>query len=89
MAREQFWNYKHPHEDLGHTFIQWKGTDVCMDIGLPCGCSPHIDGDFAYFVRCCCGNVWQLAADIPLRLVTEEELTEWQISPYAIKEENG
>jgi len=34
-------------------FIQWKGTDVCMDLTcLGCGERLHVHGDFAYYVRC-------------------------------------
>lgn len=33
-------------------FIQWKGTDVCMDFYCECGAHCHFDGDFAYTVKC-------------------------------------
>lgn len=34
-------------------FIQWKGTDVCMDLLCPkCGYHNHYDGYFAYTVQC-------------------------------------
>ena len=32
------------------TFIQWKGTDVCMDFHCKCGAHLHIDGMFVYKV---------------------------------------
>ena len=35
-----------------HGFIQWKGTDVCLDFHCECGCSNHYDGTFAYVVKC-------------------------------------
>lgn len=35
------------------TFIQWKGTDVCIDLYCPkCGRHNHFDGFFAHYVRC-------------------------------------
>jgi hypothetical protein len=35
------------------TFIQWKGTDLCMDFNCPkCGAHSHFDGDFAYAIEC-------------------------------------
>ncbi len=34
------------------TFIQWKGTDVCMDCYCLCGKQFHIDAAFAYNVVC-------------------------------------
>jgi hypothetical protein len=46
---------------LPHAFVQWKGTDVCMDFRCDCGADCHFDGDFAYFVRCPkCLTVWQM-----------------------------
>lgn len=38
--------------DGAHAWIQWKGTDVCMDIHCPCGALLHLDGDFAYSIEC-------------------------------------
>jgi hypothetical protein len=44
-----------------HAFIQWKGTDVCMDFWCECGAHLHFDGDFAYAVRCPhCKTIWQM-----------------------------
>ena len=37
----------------GTAFIQWKGTDVCMDaLCNECGENFHIDGDFMYSITC-------------------------------------
>ena len=52
-----------PYEtpELPFAFIQWKGTQVCMDPHCVCGESCHVDADFAYFVRCpACGRVFQM-----------------------------
>lgn len=40
--------------DTDHeAFIQWKGTDVCMDLHCPkCKTHNHYDGFFAYVVEC-------------------------------------
>lgn len=35
-----------------HGWIQWKGTDVCMDVRCSCGFVGHVDGYFGYFVKC-------------------------------------
>ena len=35
-----------------YAWIQWKGTDVCMDIHCVCGQSSHLDCDFAYEIQC-------------------------------------
>lgn len=46
-----------------HAFIQWKGTDVCMDFYCECGEENHFDGYFAYVVKCAgCGQEWEMPA---------------------------
>jgi hypothetical protein len=59
----------HPFEPFpgtdAETFIQWKGTEVCMDLHCPCGTHSHIDADFAYRVRCAgCGDVYELGTQV-------------------------
>lgn len=47
------------------TFIQWKGTEVCMDLHCDCGHDNHYVGMFAHFVRCAgCGTVYQLGTQV-------------------------
>lgn len=54
------------HDDK-YACVQWKGTDVCMDIACDCGESFHVDGMFAYSVKCPdCGNVYFLNPNIEL-----------------------
>jgi hypothetical protein len=43
-----------------YVFIQWKGTDACLDFHCRCGAFLHFDGDFAYNLRCTCGIVWEM-----------------------------
>lgn len=31
-----------------YAFIQWKGTDVCMDFHCECGAHCHFNSDFAF-----------------------------------------
>lgn len=58
---------KQPEAPYG--FVQWKGTEVCMDVHCECGEFTHIDSDFAYFVRCCaCGRVYECQPYIKLTL---------------------
>lgn len=33
-------------------WIQWKGTNVCIDLHCECGAHGHVDAEFLYFVRC-------------------------------------
>lgn len=52
-------------------FIQWKGTDVCMDVNCSCGELSHVDGMFMYKVCCpACGRVYK--CDDTIRLIEEK-----------------
>jgi len=47
------------------TFIQWKGTKVCMDFYCPCGAHGHIDADFTYYVQCgSCRAVFEMGTQV-------------------------
>ena len=56
--------------------VQWKGTDVCLDFDCECGESWHIDGFFAYSVKCKeCGSVYYLNPNIQMvKLETEPDI---------------
>lgn len=65
---------KQQEPDGPHGFIQWKGTDVCMDLYCECGCHWHIDADFAYFTRCPrCGASYEVMPFVRLRRVSDAE----------------
>lgn len=50
-----------------HGWIQFKGTNLCMDVHCKCGAHTHIDGDFLYFIKCSeCGVVYELNGHIEL-----------------------
>ena len=54
-------------------FIQWKGTDVCLDFICECGFHGHIDDSFVYYVECSkCGNVYQMGTQVIAKKVTKE-----------------
>lgn len=60
---------EHPYEPFPGTdaecFIQWKGTEVCMDFYCPCGHHGHVDQDFAYYVRCsACDAVYETGTQV-------------------------
>ena len=56
-----------------HGFIQWKGTDVCMDVYCKCGNQSHIDGYCAYYIKCLnCNTIYRLDNYIQLIQLTEE-----------------
>lgn len=49
-------------------FIQWKGTDVCMDVLCLCGGTYHVDQqDFLYVLFCnACGRFWKLGTEVTM-----------------------
>lgn len=49
--RDEAWNMQTIPEG-SHGWIQWKGTNVCMDIYCECGYHGHIGDEFVYFVKC-------------------------------------
>lgn len=61
----------HPSHDIEHKnphgWIQWKGTEVCMDVYCLCGQHSHIDSDFTYHIKCPkCGQVYECDGNINL-----------------------
>lgn len=58
-----------------HGWIQWKGTEVCMDVHCACGHHSHIDADFFYFFECVkCGAKYSVGAHVSLHPLTDEEV---------------
>lgn len=58
-----------------HGWIQWKGTDVCMDVHCACGELTHLDGSFLYFLQCsACGKRYATGCNIKLIPLTDEEM---------------
>jgi uncharacterized protein (DUF983 family) len=53
-------------------FIQWKGTDVCMDFHCECGHHNHYDGYFMYEVECeKCGNKYAPSSSVEMIRITK------------------
>jgi hypothetical protein len=58
-----------------HGWVQWKGTNVCMDVHCECGSMGHIDADFAYYVKCkACGAVYMVNGHVELVRLTDDEV---------------
>lgn len=52
---------------ISHGGIQWKGTDVCIDLHCICGASGHIDGYFLYHYECAaCHRKYALSCNVAL-----------------------
>jgi hypothetical protein len=72
------WDIQETFPGKPHGWVQWKGTDVCMDIHCICGCHSHFDGDFAYAVKCPeCGRSYMCNGHI--------ELIELAVEPENVK----
>jgi len=55
-------------------WIQWKGTNVCMDVHCECGARGHVDDDFTYFYRCWnCNTLWSVGQNVRLHKLTTAE----------------
>lgn len=60
-------------------FIQWKGTDLCIDFQCPCeseenAYAGHFDGYFAYYLQCpSCGAVYEMGTQVKARRLAEGE----------------
>lgn len=63
-------------DDEPHGWIQWKGTDVCIDLHCACGTHGHFDGMFMYQVKCAdCGQHYAVGSNVVLAPMTEEQVT--------------
>jgi hypothetical protein len=66
---------KYPGSDA-EMFIQWKGTDVCIDFRCKCGASYHYDGDFMYAVHCqACGRFYKMGTQVLAREIPREDVS--------------
>lgn len=70
---DEAWKLQETYAGKPHGCVQWKGTDVCMDIYCKCGHHSHIDCDFTYAVKCpACGTSYMCNGHIELIEVEEE-----------------
>lgn len=72
---EKYTSFGEIPEGTSHAWIQWKGTNVCLDLRCECGELTHLDCDFAYLIKCGkCGAVYWPNAHITLKKLTGEDL---------------
>lgn len=65
--RDEFPSLSAAHPEGPHGWIQWKGTNICMDIRCKCGTLTHVDADFLYHVKCgACGQVYECDGHVTL-----------------------
>jgi hypothetical protein len=87
VNKDEAWKIQETYECKPHGWVQWKGTEVCMDVHCKCGELFHIDASFAYFVRCpTCDTVYMCNGHIEL-IELEVEPESCIVTPIQITEE--
>jgi hypothetical protein len=67
-------------------FLQWKGTNVCMDFHCECGAFCHFDGYSAYTIRCPhCKTVWEMPSVIYPRKADHRTYEFWRDNPKELE----
>lgn len=85
---DEFYNVQETYEGKPHGWVQWKGTNVCMDVYCDCGVHGHIDDDFVYHVKCRkCGRAYYCNGHIELVEITGEHPTD-RIATFGDDEEH-
>lgn len=78
MNYKEFYNDVYGKDNLTdgpHGWIQWKGTDVCIDLQCSCGHQGHYDGYFLYFFECpSCKAKYALGQNVKLIPLTAEQV---------------
>lgn len=68
--------YDQDFDDKGISsgWIQWKGTNICMDIYCICGAIDHVDDEFFYSYECKdCGVRYAVGQNVKLIPLTKEQ----------------
>lgn len=69
------WDAQDTQEGKPHGWIQWKGTNVCMDVRCACGAFGHVDAGFTYYVLCPhCGRKYFVNGHVELIEVASKEV---------------
>lgn len=67
-------------------YVQWKGTDLCMDFYCECGAHCHYDGYSAYTVKCPhCGTIWEMPCFVIPRRADERTYEGHRSDPKELK----
>lgn len=70
----KFSGHGEPPEGTPHGWIQWKGTDLCMDLRCVCGELSHMDCSSVYLIQCWkCGRIYWMNAHVSLTELTGED----------------
>ncbi len=62
-----------------HGWIQWKGTNVCIDLHCVCGYHDHVDAEFFYSFECPkCGKRYAVGQVVKLIPLTKEQEADYE-----------
>ena len=76
-----------PTPDGPHGWLQWKGTDACIDLRCVCGYHGHVDADFFYYYRCKeCGARYAVGAHVRLVPLSDAD-AEYAATQHAFEED--
>lgn len=76
-----------PAPEGAYGWIQWKGTEVCMDVTCACGQQVHFDAEFLYFIKCAsCGQRYAVGQHVKLIPLSQELIDLGGIDKAQIKE---
>lgn len=72
-----------------HGWIQWKGTNVCMDVHCPKCLKKfhdfwHIDEEFVYFIKCACGTIYAVNGHVQLVELNEAEAATFDVNRASV-----
>ena len=70
------WSQYEQYKDRPHGWVQWKGTNACIDIHCKCGAHLHADAGFLYYVQCpYCEAIYSVSGFVQLvELTTAEQI---------------
>ena len=61
------WKMQEQYAGKPHGWVQWQGTEVCMDIYCECGHHSHVDASFTFNVKCpVCNRIYFVNGHIEL-----------------------
>jgi hypothetical protein len=70
---QQVYEANDPTPKEPHGWIQWKGTNVCIDLRCSCGYLGHVDAEFFYFYECNkCHAKYAVGQNVKLIPLTQE-----------------
>lgn len=75
--------------DGPHGWIQWKGTNVCMDTHCKCGYHGHLDDDFCYYYQCPkCNTIYAIGSHVKFVELNDAEMKEYTLKHGCLKKDD-